>query len=550
MKLPKVFEGRRRKLFAWLVLNGLIQAVLGLVAVFAFERFHASGFSEGAPVIVLMAVAAGLYVSRVLQRRHGEMFALDYVNETRLALLEKLLSLADNARGASIGLVTARLSNDLLALKSWLSDGLANSIVQCMTLLALLAGSAFLYPQVAIVLACVVLPWLLAVILLRPALRQAIAAARRQRGRLAVTAGDQVITRLTLAHFGRTTSALNAVSRRAASLTRELIRRATLSEAMRAAPEWALPIAALAALWLFGGGASAPPAAAPLLLLLGMTGTLLAGLSRAIDLEVAHRLAAERFSATFEAPGIDPSAAAEPCSLKRGKPAEMVLQWTGADGVVSVSSVPPGAVLSLAGGTAEQRSGVLAAIARLRDDPHLAASLAGQTARQISIRDWRRLVTLASPRLPLVRDTIAANLAIGAPSDTEDAAVLDLARQFGIVSAPEELQQQVEPLLVPVPQALAMRLCRALMRNASVILLDEVTAASDFALIERFLGLAKKRRITIVTSGCVLDGTGAPIGEPLSLTFDRDPPASPDNAVPVQSGSSQSQSQEALDIVD
>ena len=521
MNLPKVLKGSRRKLFAWLLLNGLVQAILGLAAVVAFERFHASGFSQGSSVVVLMGLAGGLYVSRVLQRRHGEMFALDYVNETRLALLEKVLSLSDTARGASIGLVTTRLSADLLALKTWLAEGLANSIVQGMTLAMLLMGALFLYPKVALILACVVIPWALAAALLRPSLKEAIGTARKQRGRLATMAGDHVVARLTLAHFGRTTPALNAVSRRAGSLAKALIHRATFSEAMRASTEWALPIASLAALWVFSAGSGvAVPAAAPLLLLLGMTSGLLAGLSRSIDLHIAHRLAAERFATTFDAPGVDPSAAAAPPAIKRGKPVELGLQWTDAAGNISSFAVPPGAVMSLTGGTALQRSNVLAAMARLRDDPRLITTIAGLPASQIPIRDWRRIVTLVSPRLPLIRDTIGNNLAIGAPSDTADEAVFDLARRFGIATVLEDLKTPVEPGLTPVPLAMAFRLCRSLIRNASIILLDEAISASDFPMIAQFLELAKQRRVSVLTSGCVLDGSGLPIGEPLGLPME------------------------------
>lgn len=521
MKLSKVFVGRRRKLFAWLVLNGLVQATLGLAAVVVFERFHASGFSQGSWVAILMGLAGCVYASRVLQRRHGEMFALDYVNETRLALLEKLLSLSDTARGASIGLMTTRLSADLLALKSWLSEGLANSIVQGVTLAMMLAGATFLYPRVAVILACVIIPWFVAVALLRPPLAEAIGVARKQRGRLASMAGDQVVSRLTLAHFGRTTPSLDAISHRATLLSKALIRRVTFSESMRATMEWALPIASLGALWMLSGGSgTAVPAATPLLLLLGMTSSLLAGLSRSIDLHAAHQLAAERFSAAFDAPSVASSPFAVEPGIRRGQPVELHLQWTDATGAVTNHSVPPGSVLSLVGGTDHQRSGLLAAVARLRDDPRLTTSIADLPATAVTVRDWRRIVTLSSPRLPLIRDTIVNNLSIGAPSKTLDESVLDLARRFGIATNLKDMKVFVEPTHVPVQQALAMRLCRSLIRNASIILLDEVTTASDTPTITLFLELAKQRGVTIITSGRVIDESGLPVGEPLQIPLE------------------------------
>ena len=173
--------------------------------------------------------------------------------------------------------------------------------------------------------------------------------------------------------------------------------------------------------------------------------------------------------------------------------------------------------MALAGGTPEQRGGVLAAIARLRDDSRLTVTIASQSASRISIRDWRRIVTLSSPRLPLIRDTLGKNLAIGAPSGTADETILGLARIFGLASGSEDLNAAIEPGHVTVPRALAIRLCRSLMRNASVILLDETASASDLPLIDRFLELARQRHTSVITSGAIMDENGLPAGEPLRL---------------------------------
>ena len=206
--------------------------------------------------------------------------------------------------------------------------------------------------------------------------------------------------------------------------------------------------------------------------------------------------------------------------IRRGQPVELHLQWTDATGAVTNHSVPPGSVLSLVGGTDHQRSGLLAAVARLRDDRWLTTSIADLPATAVTVRDWRRIVTLSSPRLPLIRDTILNNLSIGAPSKTPDESVLDLARRFGIATNLKDMKVFVEPTHVPVQQALAMRLCRSLIRNASIILLDEVTTASDTPTITLFLELAKQRGVTIITSGRVIDESGLPVGEPLQIPLE------------------------------
>ena len=102
--------------------------------------------------------------------------------------------------------------------------------------------------------------------------------------------------------------------------------------------------------------------------------------------------------------------------------------------------------------------------------------------------------------------------------DTAEDDVLGLAGRFGIAGEPGELDVSIEPNLLPVTGAMALRLCRSLLRRAPVILLDESTSAADFPLIEEFLRLARERRITVVTSGYVMGGDGKPIGEPIALT--------------------------------
>lgn len=519
MRLPKLFNGCRRRLFVMLVLNGLLQAALGLAAVVSFDRFVASGFSEPSRVGIIALLAGGLYVSRILQRRHGEMFALDYINETRRVLLEKIFSLPDNSRNVRLGLVTVRLSSDLLSVKTWLAEGFAVSIAMGTALLMLMAGAAFLYPAVAIILACVVVPWTIAIFILRPYLKNAIGIVRKLRGRLAALAGDHVVGRLTLAHFGKTRPALDSMSRQGQSLSAALVRRATISEALRAAPVWALPIASLVGLFVLSTGNASPTlGATPLLLLLGMSGAILTGLSRSIDLHLAKTLAITRLSSTLASQGVEQAASATFPAVERGAPIDLTITLGDPAGKVRRYDITPGSVLSLVGGYQERRSGVLAAMARLRDDPDIATAIGGVSASEIPIRDWRRLITLSSPRLPLIPGTIRKNISIGAPSSSTDEEVLEIARRLGIAGKPSELDVDIEQSLLPVTVTVALRLCRSLIRRTPVVLLDETITMADQPMLQEFIAVALERRTTIITSGCVMGADGKPIGEPIAIS--------------------------------
>lgn len=513
MSLPKLLAGRRRWQLGWLIANGLVQAGLGLAIVRVFDSFYHSGFSGHWSAAAIVALGAGLYAGRILQRRHGEMFALDYVNETRLLLMENVLSAPDNARHVRIGLVTARLSGDLLSLKNWLAEGLASGIVTITTLAALLAGSAVLFPSIALILAAVVIPWGAIALVLRPSLRETIGTARRLRGRLANVAGDQVVSRLTLVHFGQTHRALDSLMRRGQQLSRTLVRRATISEALRAAPDWSLPIASLAGYLVLqsASGTTLPPLA-PLLLLLHMTSLQMSKLSRSLDLYTASAVALRRLTTVVGRPGIVEPAVDKAPDFLRGKPLDVHLAFADEAGSTMEIQLSPGSVVSLTCGTQAWRSGFFMELSRLRHSSSISGTIGGVPLEEVSLRNWRKLVTLVSPRLPFVRGTIRKNLLIGAPRSTTDDVALSLAHRFGLASDMADLDEAFDPHLATASTALAMRLCRALLRSAPVILLDEVTRPADLQMIEDFLTLAKQRQAIIVASGSVLDVAGKPVG--------------------------------------
>ncbi len=543
MSLPKLLTGRRRWQFGWLVANGLMQAGLGLAIVRVFDNFYHSGFAGIASVAAIFALGAGLYAGRILQRRHGEMFALDYVNETRRALMEKVLSAPDDARHIRIGLVTARLSGDLLSLKNWLADGLASGIVTGTMLAALLAGAAVLFPSIALILAAVVIPWAAIALILRPSLRDTIGKARRLRGKLANTAGDQVMSRLTLAHFGRTSPALDSLMRRGQELSQTLVKRATISEALRAAPDWALPIASLAGYAMFhASSGAAVPRLAPMLLLLHMTGVQISKLSRSFDLYLANAVGIARLASIIKRPGLIETAAGKAPEFERGKPVELNLAFTDAAGMAQEIQFAPGSATSLTGGTQAWRSDMLIVLARMRDGASLSGAIGGTSIHEVPLRSWRKLVTLVSPRLPFIRGTMKKNLLIGAPSETTDDAVLSLARRFGLASGLEELDEPLDPHLVTASKALALRLCRALLRKAPVILLDEVTRPADAPMIEDFLALARQRQAIVIASGGALGRTGNPVGIEISGAGS----TQPFTASPMSEGGSETQSKMTL----
>ncbi len=80
MNLPKVSRGGGASTLSGYCLMAWCKQVLDWVRWQHSELPRLWLYPRG-PVAVLMGLAGTLYACRVLQRRHGEMFALDYVNE-------------------------------------------------------------------------------------------------------------------------------------------------------------------------------------------------------------------------------------------------------------------------------------------------------------------------------------------------------------------------------------------------------------------------------------------------------------------------------------
>ncbi len=506
MSLPRILQGRRTRLFLGLILNGLTQAGFALAGVIAFDRLAASFFRDLVALAAAATCAAVVFALRILQRRHGETFALSYIGEARGLLMSKLLDAPSDAR-IRLGLVTTRLGSDLLALKSWLAEGFAGSIAMGVSLAVLLAGAAAFYPGPAIALGAIVVLWGIVLLLVRRPLTRSIADARRLRGRLSAEAGDQIAARLTLAHFGRRSSELIRLQKRSDMLAGALVRRATWSELLRATPEWALPVAALSGV-LMAGQSHGP---APLILLAALASSYLSRLSRAFDLHASSAQAIDRLSVLLKAPGL--ADVGGEAGIARGEP--VLLDISSGDRRMQVA---PGSLAVLSGGEAADRSQFLQSVARLRGGPLPDMSVNGRSLGAISIRDCRRVFTYVGPLLPLIRASVRENIMLGAPSSMTNDEAFEVARRLCVAKHAEEMDTMVESHAVPPALAFRLRLARALARRASVILFDDAVPTGESATLAAALEMARAGGVTVISAVALAEGqetTILPIGSPL-----------------------------------
>lgn len=292
--LPAVLRGRRRVIFARLLLNGLSQAAAAVALPFTIMASSDLPMVQAASLLGLLALV--LVALRIFELVDAERLGLDYVAEVRLALFD---SLARGGGRSSHGVAMTRLMNDLSALKNWVGLGLARSVVAAFAFSGCVVAAATLSVHYALViLAPALLVGVIAAFHVRPLTRR-VADVRQVRGRLANQLGEALLSLGMLRRFGQTGRSRRRVATASRRLTDALGRRMRVAATLRALPELTLPFVVIAAIALqlpFSSGSIG------LILLAGLAVSPLRQALRAVEYRATYVVARERLAA-----GIAPS---------------------------------------------------------------------------------------------------------------------------------------------------------------------------------------------------------------------------------------------------
>ncbi len=193
--MPEIFVGRRRLMLAGLAGLGFLQAILSVfVAIFTPRLLTTStGVSRLALGLVAAALVNGaaLIAERVLSEDIGQ----DYVRQIRKLIVTSALA---PDKKVSLGITVARTTNDLTAIKNWVSLGVSPIVVGVPLISGITIGLFFIEPAMGLVILAVLfvfagLMWLLSKVFFKRT-----AWLRKIRGRLAshitdtVTASDAI----------------------------------------------------------------------------------------------------------------------------------------------------------------------------------------------------------------------------------------------------------------------------------------------------------------------------------------------------------------------
>ncbi|MGB4864506.1 MAG: ABC transporter transmembrane domain-containing protein [Hyphomicrobium sp.] len=168
--------------------------------------------------------------------------------------------------------------------------------------------------------------------------------------------------------------------------------------------------------------------------------------------------------------------------------------------------VPGGKTVALVGRSGAGKSTIVNLVPRLFDVINGAILIDGQDVRDVTIASLRDQVAIVSQDITLFDDTIAANIALGRLSATQDeiiAAAKAAAAHDFIMAQPQGYQTIIGDRggRLSGGQRQRLTLARAILKDAPILLLDEATSALDTEseqLVQEALANFTRNRTTLV----------------------------------------------------
>jgi ABC-type multidrug transport system fused ATPase/permease subunit len=476
---------------ARLLLNGVGQVVAAFAIAWLVRHAlegHRLGGTSWAVLGGLFAAGIGVLGLRVLERVDAERIGQDYVMKVRLRIFEQVAAMPSRTeRVERFGLTMTRLVNDLNALKNWVSVGVARMAVASVALTGILAVLAWFDALAAAVAGTIVLLFAGAALGLTPLLRSYVREARRRRGRMAGRLGERVLSSDTVRHFGRTERERRALRSQSKRLIDALVRRMRISGLLRSLPDAAFPltVAGLVALASWDAAANRVSGGdlVVTLLLLGMMMAWLRDIALAWDYRLSFEEGRRRIETILASPRVRESKRA--VDLEGSGPVALELREVRVDGVLEGASLraAAGERVLVTGPTGAGKSTLVGLVARLFDPDGGRILLDGRPLRGITLRSVHAAVQVVSPALPLMRGSVADNVAYGLaaedPERVREAAALCGLGEGSLM--PEGLDKRIREQGKDVPDGLRARiaLARAVAASPRLLLIDDPAFGVD-----------------------------------------------------------------------
>ena len=396
--MPRLWRARRRLLLIALGVLGVLQALLAIMV-----SLSVAAILEGNRALVglLLATTLGLGVAQWIQKVVAEDLGQHYVHEVRRGLVGAAL-VPGNAN--SLGVTVTRASNDLTAVRNWVTLGIV-SLATGVPLIAIVLVALFIQDLRTGV--AVTVPLLMCVAVLPVVARWTLKRARelrKKRGRMAARIADSVMAGELLHATGAIDRELNAVTRDSDRVVIAAVRRSWATGFSRALMVMA---ASLGTVSIVISGHLEVSEVAGIMMLLGVLATPVAELGRVVEYRQNYK-AATRILIPLLQRGSE---------FKRSQQKLPGLQATeGIPGVyVKGISALPGERIYLHGSADATRKWVtsLSAMEEGTD-----AIVNGQRLSQLPLKQRRALIGIASAHHHLSRGSVSRLVGLRVPDAT------------------------------------------------------------------------------------------------------------------------------------
>lgn len=525
-RMPTVWRGRRRWLLVLLLLLGVFQAAMALVMAFTVDALLGgpaelnqalrSGTAPDGraldpaviaelgtfvpwPQLSLLAGAVlSLGAARWAERVVAEDLGQDYVYEQRRRLIGSALAGAGNP---SLGVTITRASNDLTAVRNWISQGLV-PLVTAVPLIAVVVTVLTL--STPLVGAAVGAPILLLVLILPPLAQATFERARhlrRRRGRMSARIADTVQAGESIQAAGGVKRELNALDRDSGRVVGAAVARARVTGLVRTLAITAAALSTASVVTLGALGFVDPAGVASALTLVGVMAAPLGELGRVVEYRQNYK-AARRIQAPLlnQADRLQED---ERLREQAWKEVPRQREVTGRHGLRIARMSVDGQRAPLLSARAGDRV-LIHSHDPGRIQPFLAALLSGQNTpgpeggevpdlvmmvdgydyTKAPGRQRRRLLGHASARIPLERGSVSRSITYRHPS-ADDEQMLRALDRVGLVQTVEALPNGTSTRLKNGGQPLTssqrarLKLGRALMDDPPLLVLDGIDADLD-----------------------------------------------------------------------
>ena len=516
--LPPVLSGRRRLLLGLLVGVGLAQAGLTVIIAMLTPRLL-SGFTTELPVAMvvgLLVVALGIGVGRVGERILAEDLGQHYVRDVRRLLVASALA---PARSANLGITIARTTNDLTALKNWVSLGIAPLAVGVPMIIGICLALLVMMPVMAVLVIVVLVVFAVVVgLLARPALQRA-RKLRRVRGRMAAHIADTVSASTSIRVAGGVDRELKHIDALSGKVSHAARQRAVVSGVIRGSSASITAVLGLLAVLVGVWSGSSPSAVTAAILVAGMLATPVNDLGRVTEyrqnaqaaalvlapvIATARRYRADERRRTRERRRI--AHRKDHPGLARGS--VHVAGLADRHGSIPPLVAAPGSRVLVVGEAPGRFQLVLGHLTGDRQEALAWVEVAGRQVNDLPASDRRALVGVAARGTPVERGTVARVTRYRVPNSTTDAGT-HLARVGlgkAVAALPDgqrtTLRRGGEPL--SADQQARLKLARAIADDPPLLVLDRLDDQLDPA------GRQVLRRVLDDYPGCVVLRTSDP----------------------------------------